>query len=84
MKKVLIATGLYPPEIGGPATYTKLLETRLPEYGFEISVLPFSSVRHLPKIIRHAAYFLKCLSRARAADIVFAQDPVSVGLPEKP
>ncbi len=79
--RILIATGLYPPEVGGPATYTKLLEERLPALGFDVAVLPFSVVRRLPKILRHAAYFWKCFRMARRADIVFAQDTVSVGLP---
>jgi glycosyltransferase involved in cell wall biosynthesis len=79
--KILIATGVYPPESGGPATYTKLLEERLPALGFEVSVLPFSAVRHLPKLLRHTAYFLKCFLMALRADIVYAQDTVSVGFP---
>ena len=79
--RILIATGVYPPESGGPATYTKLLEERLPALGFAVSVSPFSRVRHLPKIIRHMAYFWKCLHMARSADIVYALDTVSVGLP---
>jgi len=79
--RILIATGLYPPESGGPATYTKLLEERLPALGFSVVVLPFSAVRPLPKVLRHAAYFFKCWSMARRADVVFAQDTVSVGLP---
>lgn len=79
--RILIATGVYPPETGGPATYTKLLEERLPAYGFTVSVLPFRAVRKWPRGIRHAAYFLKCFAMARRADIVYAQDTVSVGLP---
>ncbi len=79
--RVLLATGIYPPESGGPATYTKLLEDRLPALGFEVSVLPFRVVRHLPKVFRHIAYFFKCISAARSVDIVYAQDTVSVGLP---
>ncbi len=79
--RILIATGLYPPESGGPATYTKLLEEKLPPHGFEVSVLPFSTVRHLPKLIRHAVYFWKCINKASRADVVYAQDTLSVGLP---
>lgn len=78
---ILIATGLYPPESGGPATYSKLLEDRLPALGFKVRVLPFGRVRHLPKVLRHVAYFVACLRQARGADIVYAQDPVSVGFP---
>ena len=79
--KVLIATGIYPPEIGGPATYSKLLADKLPEHGITVDVLPFRDVRSLPKIIRHIAYFIKVLKRGKTADIIFAQDPVSVGFP---
>lgn len=79
--KILLATPLYPPEIGGPATYAKLLATELPKRGVEIEILPFSTVRHLPKGIRHIAYFLKVVRRGRNSDIIFAQDIFSVGLP---
>ncbi len=78
---ILIATGIYPPEIGGPATYSKLLEDELPRYGHSVSVLPFREVRSLPKIIRHIAYFFKTISIARKNNIILALDPVSVGLP---
>lgn len=81
MKKILIATGIYPPESGGPATYTKLLEERLPALGFRVAVLPFRTVRHLPKVLRHIAYFGKVLRRASSVDVIYAQDTVSVGLP---
>lgn len=79
--KVLIATGLYPPEVGGPATYSKVLETELPKHGIEVQVLPFSRVRHLPKIFRHIRYFFYVLREGKGVDIIYAQDPVSVGLP---
>lgn len=79
--KILIATGLYPPESGGPATYTKLLEEHLPGQGVAVSVLAFSTVRHLPSGLRHAMYFWKCYRLARQVDVVYAQDTVSVGLP---
>lgn len=79
--RILIATGLFPPESGGPATYSKLLLDKLPALGFEVKVLPFSRVRHLPKAIRHAAYFFMCLRQASGVQIIYAQDPVSVGFP---
>src|SRR4051812_4073073 len=79
--KLFIATGIYPPESGGPATYVKLLEEKLPRRGFEVEVLPFRVVRHLPPLVRHVAYFFKCLSCAERADAVYAQDTLSAGLP---
>ncbi len=79
--KILIATGIFPPDIGGPATYSKLLFDELPKRGFEVDILSFGEVRKFPKLIRHFLYFLKVLKLGRKADIIFAQDPVSVGLP---
>jgi glycosyltransferase involved in cell wall biosynthesis len=79
--KILIATGIYPPDIGGPASYSKALFDELPKKGIEALVLSFGEVRHYPKVIRHFAYFFKTISRARGCDIIYAQDPVSVGLP---
>ncbi|MDP2947118.1 MAG: glycosyltransferase [Nanoarchaeota archaeon] len=79
--KILITTGIYPPEIGGPATYTALLEEGMPKHNIDVLVLPFRIVRFLPKIIRHFVFFCKVLSFGRRADLLYAQDPVSVGFP---
>jgi glycosyltransferase involved in cell wall biosynthesis len=79
--RVVIATPLYPPEIGGPATYAKLLEKGLPGKDIKIELVKFSEVRQLPRIIRHYVYYRRVLLAARRADAVFALDPVSVGLP---
>src|SRR3989344_6122168 len=79
--KLVIATPLYPPEIGGPATYAKLLEDGLPGKGIEVELVKFSGVRHLPKLVRHYIYYRRVLQAARGADAVLALDPVSVGLP---
>lgn len=79
--KILLATPLYPPDSGGPATYAKLLMDELPKRGVEVTLLKFGDVRRLPKVLRHAAYFVRCLKSARGVDAVYALDPVSVGLP---
>ncbi|MCR4333490.1 MAG: glycosyltransferase family 4 protein [Patescibacteria group bacterium] len=79
--RLVIATPLYPPEIGGPATYVRLLEEGLPKKGIEVTVVKFSDVRHLPKFIRHYAYYRHVLAAAYDADVVLALDPVSVGFP---
>jgi glycosyltransferase involved in cell wall biosynthesis len=79
--KIVIATGLYPPEIGGPATYAAMLEAELPQRGIEVSVVPFGWVRHYPKGIRHLVYAWKLWKEIRQADVLYALDPISVGLP---
>ncbi len=79
--RIVIATPLYPPEIGGPATYVKLLSKGLPERGIEVDLVKFSDVRSFPKVFRHILYFWCVYRAARRADLVLALDPVSVGLP---
>lgn len=79
--RIVVATPLYPPEPGGPATYAKLLEEGLPERGIEMSLITFGAVKHLPKGIRHLAYFWRVLSAARGADLIYALDASSVGFP---
>ena len=79
--KVLIATGLYPPEIGGPATYALLLEEELPARGIEVTMVPFGWVRYYPKIIRHIVYAYKLWQESKRVDVIYALDPISVGLP---
>lgn len=79
--RLLLATPLFPPEIGGPATYAHILLGHLFPAGIGVRVLRFSEVRRLPKVIRHAAYFLKTLWRGRRCDYLLALDPVSVGVP---
>ena len=78
---ILIAAPLYPPEIGGPATYVKMLETELAGSAITLTIVPFSSVRGWPKGIRHLIYTWKLWRRAWGADFVYALDPVSVGVP---
>lgn len=79
--RILLATPLYPPDSGGPSTYAKMLVDELPKHGVEVVLAKFGAVRHLPPGIRHIAFFFMCLSRARGAKLVYALDPVSVGLP---
>lgn len=79
--RLVVATPLYPPEIGGPATYAHILAEGLPKHGVEVEVVKFSSVRHLPKVLRHYVYYRRVLKAARRADAVLVLDPVSTGTP---
>ncbi len=79
--RILVATPLYPPDIGGPATYTALLEDELPSRGVSVSTVSFGGVRRLPKIIRHIIYFFKICVASIEVKTIYALDPVSVGLP---
>ncbi len=79
--RILLATGIFPPQIGGPATYSKLLYDELSKHGIKVEVANFGDHLDKPKIIRHFAYFWELLEKAPDVDLIYALDPVSVGLP---
>src|SRR3990167_1262831 len=81
IKRILIATGLYPPDIGGPATYSKLLFDKLYTYDVQVEVAWFGEVRYLPKIIRHIVYFFMVIKKSKGMDAIYAQDPLGTGFP---
>lgn len=84
MKKIatiVLAAGLYPPDIGGPATYAAMITKDLPQRGIKVSVQPFHTVRAVPRIFRHLAYTYQLWKCTKGADLVFATDGVSVGMP---
>lgn len=45
IKNILIVTGIFPPDIGGPATYSETLAGALSGRGFKVKVITYSSVR---------------------------------------
>jgi glycosyltransferase involved in cell wall biosynthesis len=79
--KLILATPLYPPEIGGPATYARELAEGLPTKGIEVELVKFSDVRNRFKLVRHYAYLRLLLRVVRHADLILVQDTVSCGLP---
>ncbi|MEK7078162.1 MAG: glycosyltransferase family 4 protein [Patescibacteria group bacterium] len=82
--RLLLATGIYPPDIGGPATYASLLVKELPRRGVGVKVVtygPSGVSRGLPKGIRHLVYFWVCFKKALISDVILAQDTISAGLP---
>lgn len=79
--KILITTGIYPPEIGGPAEYAKNLKEVWEAEGHQVKVKAFSQFNFLPTGIRHLAYFLSILPATMRADLVLALDTFSAALP---
>lgn len=45
MKRILITSGIFGPDIGGPASYARTMGTHLAQQGVEVVVLTYSSVR---------------------------------------
>src|SRR5436309_2301876 len=79
--KILIATGIYLPKIGGPAQYAKNLERVFTDLGHSVTVLTFGLEDNLPTGVRHLFFFFKILPKVFSADIICALDTFSVGLP---
>ncbi len=95
--KILIATPLWPPEIGGPANYAQNLAKEFREAGHSVKVVSF--VKDISRIdpqdlkliffvslnywsgLRHFLFFCKLLPKLRRADILLALDQFSVGWP---
>jgi glycosyltransferase involved in cell wall biosynthesis len=81
--KILLAAGLYPPDIGGPATYASMLAGELPKQGIAVVVLPYGTVRHVPKVFRHLVYTYRLWQQSQGANRIYALDPISVGVPAR-
>jgi glycosyltransferase involved in cell wall biosynthesis len=79
--KLVLATPLYPPEPGGPATYARTLVEGLPQKHIEVVLVKFSDVRKLPKGVRHIVYAWNVFIAALDADSVYVLDAVSTGVP---
>lgn len=79
--KILIATGIYPPDIGGPAQYARGVAEAWRKEGHEVKVLAFRLERKLPTGIRHLYYFFRVLFSLRGANFVFSPDTFSAALP---
>ncbi len=87
-KKIVIATGIYPPDIGGPATYVPLLAQRLIDYGYTVHVVTLRDKkiavqnsgawqctaisRQLPKAIRIPCTVFTLLKAAKDSSVIFA------------
>jgi glycosyltransferase involved in cell wall biosynthesis len=81
--RICIATGLYPPDIGGPATFTVFLEKHAHALGLTLRVVPFGRVRTLPPGIRHLWYLILLIRASRGCVAILALDTISVGLPAR-
>jgi len=94
--KILIATGVYPPDIGGPATYAIFLKAELLKLNCEVRTITFGREdraaeglkaeivyvsRESHILIRYFNFFRRVSRLAGWADIIYILDLTSVGLP---
>ncbi len=79
--KILILTGIYPPDIGGPANYAKQLNIKLGKLGHDIDVVTYGIEKKLPTGIRHLYFLFKIIPAVLRTEFVILLDSFSVGLP---
>ena len=79
--KILIATGIFPPDIGGPAEYALNLRDEWERLGHSVWVKTFRLERRLPSAIRHIWYAGKIILPVLRADFIFSPDTFSAAVP---
>lgn len=79
--KILLTTGVYPPDIGGPAQYARNLRDAFERMGHDVRVLSFGFEKKLPTGVRHAWFFVRALVHAIHSDTIVTLDTFSVGFP---
>ncbi|MFH1423477.1 MAG: glycosyltransferase family 4 protein [Candidatus Nealsonbacteria bacterium] len=79
--KIVLATPIYPPEIGGPAIYSQRLKEGLEKMGHEINIVSYRDLRAYPQPLRIFVYFLKLLKSAKGCDLIYSFNLTSCGLP---
>jgi glycosyltransferase involved in cell wall biosynthesis len=79
--RILIATGIFPPDIGGPAQYAKNLRDVWEREGHEVTVKAFSHLPKLPTGIRHLWFLVLLIRPILKADFIFCPDTFSAAVP---
>jgi len=96
VKKIILATGIYPPEMGGPATHVQTIGQALAKQNIAVSILAYGQgpsqdgpvavnwvSRRWPKILRHFIFLRRLKRLAKGADRIVAFNAVSAGWPTK-
>jgi len=91
--KILILTGIFPPDIGGPATQLDALIKELIKNGYQVRVLTFGQragvkfsypvkrvSHHWPYFLKGFVFLINGLFFALKTDILYSQDLYTAGL----
>ncbi|MBI5728716.1 MAG: glycosyltransferase family 4 protein [Candidatus Magasanikbacteria bacterium] len=92
--KILIAADIFPPQAGGPATYSVTLANELVKQGVEVCIVslnpqsdktvvtcPMYCVSSTNKRSRYLQYFWLLFRHALKVDLIYAMGPVNAGWP---
>ena len=78
---ILLAAGIYPPDPGGPALHAQRYFEEFPKHGFSCRLVSFRDYRKYPKGISHFLYTCALARTTMGADIIYAFDTLSSGVP---
>lgn len=92
---IVLATGIYPPDIGGPATYVRALAEELTSRGEHVTVITYGAEDSVEKdswsvvkvkkgkagITRWRRFAAALKEHAAEADVIYCFSSVSVGVP---
>lgn len=89
--RIVIAAGIYPPDIGGPATYAQKLVMFLKKRAHDVVVITYGDrdlsqqdlvviQRSQNKVVAYLKYFFKLWRSSKDADVLYAQGPLVGGL----
>ena len=91
--RIVLATPVYPPEFGGPATYTKGLALKLRDehevvivaYASTSEIIPgttlFVASKQHPLPLRILKFTFDLFRASRGADVIYVQNAMAAGLP---
>ena len=91
--KILIATGIYIPEIGGPATYIPNLVKEFTKLGHEVKIVTYSDISKFKgdnnivrvkrgnKLLNYFNYYKVLKKEVKGYDLIYSFDHFSAGIP---
>lgn len=95
--RLVITTGIFEPESGGPATYAPALAGRLVAAGHDVTVITYSDTPYLDtdarypfklirvvrsnKLLNRVNFFFTVLTYARTCDLIYTLDWFAAGVP---
>jgi glycosyltransferase involved in cell wall biosynthesis len=79
--KILISSGIYPPDIGGIAQYARNLYETWKNQGYDVKVAAYRWERAFPAFLRHFLFLLKIFRKGWNADFIVVLDTWSAAVP---
>lgn len=92
--KLFVAADIFPPQIGGPATYAVTLANELTKQGVEVTIVSLNPesdksvvscnlylVSFKNKLFRYLNYIWLLFRYSKNVDVMYAMGPVNAGLP---